>query len=88
MKHFLLLIICLPSQLIFAQSPQTYTNPKDQTHLCGEFTLEELSNIPNTEWYQKNYDSFEPQLKTQKLKKKLKNRWNHLRMCLFCLFQY
>jgi tetratricopeptide (TPR) repeat protein len=50
----------------------TYVNDRDQTHLCGPISIEDLQTDSLKVWYDKNYDALSLSKKPNKWKKNLK----------------
>ncbi|MFK8057485.1 MAG: tetratricopeptide repeat protein [Saprospiraceae bacterium] len=55
MKTLCLLLCSILSISAFAQKATTYTDKKDNVHLCGPITISDLQEAPYAEWYSKNY---------------------------------
>lgn len=72
MKAKVTLIFCLITASLLAQSPMTYTNDRNQTHLCGPISVADLQIDSLKVWYQKNYDAIALTSKSNKWKKNLK----------------
>ncbi|MFY0601389.1 MAG: hypothetical protein JXR03_17070 [Cyclobacteriaceae bacterium] len=73
MKLRLFSLALLVSVTSLAQTSKKYQNAQAQTHLCGSITLSDLKEDPYSEWYKKNYNSFELSDKPTKWAKKLKD---------------
>ena len=58
MKNILLLLCTLLSISAFAQKAASYTDKRDNIHLCGPISLTDLQEAPYAEWYSKNHVGF------------------------------
>jgi len=62
----------------------TYVNDKDQTHLFGPISAQDLQIDSLKVWYQKNYDAIALSSKKNKWKKNLKNTTVHIYLGTWC----
>ena len=49
------LLLWLFTATLCAQDPMTYVNHRNETHLCGPISIEDLNTSPYKKWFNKNY---------------------------------
>jgi tetratricopeptide (TPR) repeat protein len=63
MKKYLLILI--NTVLIIQVFGQSYEDKKGNTQLWGSVTINDLENLPNANWYSKNYNDYESHLSSK-----------------------
>ena len=71
MKPILSLAMMLMATLLLAQSPVSYTNDRDESHLCGPVKIADLEN--HGPWYAESLENWKPSVVSTKWAKELKN---------------